>query len=189
MLKGIRHLGNNMIRYNIDRPMSRCVLLNADYSFLNVVDWKRALCLMVKNKVKVLSYSERCIRGAAGVVMRVPAVMRLIKLIRSVYKTHVPFSKRNVFIRDGFKCAYCGNQHGQMTIDHIIPKSRGGKSTFENCVTCCRSCNLQKGSRTPSEARMYLRLRPVQPTISEFIRSRFRRLGIDDLWHQMGYMG
>ena len=166
--------------------MSRCVLLNADYSFLNVVDWKRALRLIVKNKVKVLSYSERCIRGTAGKVMRIPAVMRLIKLIRSVYRTCVPFSKRNVLIRDGFRCAYCGKQHGKMTIDHIIPRSRGGRSTFENCVTCCRSCNLKKGYHTPSEAGMYLRLRPSQPTISEFIRLRFKRLGIDDLWQQMG---
>lgn len=168
--------------------MSRCVLLNADYSFLNVVDWKRALRLIVKNKVKVLSYSQRCIHGTAGKVMRIPAVMRLIKLIRSVYRTCVPFSKRNVLIRDGFRCAYCGKQHGKMTIDHIIPRSRGGRSTFENCVTCCRACNLKKGYHTPSEAGMYPRLRPSQPTISEFIRLRFKRLGIDDLWQQMGLM-
>lgn len=166
--------------------MSQCILLNADYSFMNVVDWKRALRLVVKNKVKVLSYSEQRVHGAEGFVMRVPAVMRLIKLIRSVYRARVPFSKRNVLIRDGFACAYCGVRGVRMTIDHIIPRSRNGRSTFENCVACCRSCNARKGGRSPSQARMYLRLRPYQPTISEFLRLRLKRLGIQDLWKHIG---
>ncbi len=166
--------------------MSQCILLNADYSFLNVVEWKRAVRLVVKDKVTVLSYSERAIQGVEGLVLRVPAVMRLIKLIRSVYRTRVPFSKRNVLIRDGFACAYCGDNSCKMTIDHIIPKSRGGCSTFENCVACCRACNAKKGGRTPSQARMYLRMRPYQPTISEFLRLRLKRLGIHDLWRHIG---
>jgi 5-methylcytosine-specific restriction endonuclease McrA len=162
--------------------MAQCILLNADYSFLNIVDWKRALRLVVKNKVKVLSYSARTIKGVEGAQVPVPAVMRLVKLIRSVYRSRVPFSKRNVLIRDGYHCAYCGNTDGRLTIDHIIPRSRGGRSTFENCVACCRACNLKKGCRTPNEARMYLRKRPVQPTISEFLRIRLQRMGILDLW-------
>ena len=166
--------------------MSQCLLLNADYSFMNVVDWKRALRLVVKNKVTVLTYSEQCIRGAEGLVMRIPAVLKLVKLIRSVYRNRVPFSKKNVVIRDGFICAYCGARGGKMTIDHIIPRSRGGPSNFENCVACCRKCNVEKGSRTPNEAKMYLQRRPHQPTISEFLRLRLQRLGIDDLWEQLG---
>ena len=166
--------------------MAQCILLNADYSFLNVVDWKRALRLVVKNKVKVLTYSERSINSAEGARIPIPAVMRLIKLIRSVYRTRVPFSKRNVLIRDGYCCAYCGDGGGKLTIDHIIPRARGGRSTFENCVSCCRACNLKKGCKTPNEARMYLRKRPVQPTISEFLRFRLQRLGILDLWQHIG---
>jgi CRISPR/Cas system Type II protein with McrA/HNH and RuvC-like nuclease domain len=73
-----------------------------------------------------------------------------------------------------------------MTIDHIMPKSQGGGSTFENCVACCRTCNVIKGNRTPSEARMYLRKRPFQPTISEFMRIKFKRLSLDDLWEHLG---
>ena len=166
--------------------MAQCILLNADYSFLNVVDWKRALRLIVNNKVKVISYSSRSVSGAEGRRIPIPAVMRLIKLIRSVYRTRVPFSKRNVLIRDGYRCAYCGHSGGKLTIDHIIPRSRGGQSNFENCVSCCRACNLKKGCRTPNEARMYLRKRPVQPTISEFLRFRLQRLGILDLWQHIG---
>lgn len=166
--------------------MAQCILLNADYSFLNVVDWKRAVRLVVNNKVKVISYSARSVKSAQGSPIPIPAVMRLIKLIRSVYRTRVPFSKRNVLIRDGYQCAYCGNAHGKLTIDHIIPRSRGGRSTFENCVTCCRTCNVKKGCKTPNEARMYLRRRPVQPTIAEFLRIRLKRLGIFDLWQHVG---
>ena len=83
--------------------MTQCVLLNADYTFLNVVDWKRAMCLLTKDKITVLKYSERIVKTAEGVLMRIPAVMKLIKLIRTLYRTRVPFSKRNVLIRDGFK--------------------------------------------------------------------------------------
>lgn len=166
--------------------MAQCILLNADYSFMNVVDWRRALRLVVKNKVTVLRYSERWIKGAEGLVMRIPAVLKLIKLIRSVYRSRVPFSKRNILVRDDFTCAYCGTRSGKMTIDHIVPRSRGGSSTFENCVACCRTCNTKKGSRTPNEARMYLPRRPHQPTISEFLRLRLERLGIHDLWEQLG---
>jgi len=169
--------------------MSQCILLNADYSFMNIVDWKRALRLVVKNKVTVLSYSERRITGAEGFAIRLPAVMKLIKLIRSVYRSRVPFSKRNVLVRDGFACGYCGVQGTGMTMDHIVPKSRGGPSTFENCVACCRSCNSLKGNRTPHEAHMYLHRQPTQPTISEFLRLRLKRLGIHDLWEQLDLFG
>ena len=166
--------------------MTQCVLLNADYSFMNVVDWKRALRLVVKNKVTVLSYSQHLVRGAEGMVMRIPAVLKLIKLIRAVYRSRVPFSKRNVLIRDGFACSYCGERKGKMTIDHIVPRSRGGPTNFENCVACCRACNTRKGNRLPSEAGMFLNKSHHQPTISEFLRLRLQRVGIQDLWQHLG---
>jgi len=163
-----------------------CVLLNADYSFLNMVSWKRAMCLVAKGKVQVLSYSERIIRGAEGAIFKAPAVMRLIKLIRTIYRARVPFSKRNVLIRDGFRCVYCGAGGPMLTVDHIVPVSRGGASSFENCVACCRSCNMAKGCRTPNEACMYLKKRPYQPTISEFLRMKFKQLGLEGLLRDCG---
>jgi len=93
------------------------------------------MCLLAKGKVQVLKHSERLIRTAEGIAIKIPAVMRLIKLIRTLYVSRVPFSKKNVLIRDGFKCAYCGSHYGKLTIDHIKPKSKGGKTTFENCVS------------------------------------------------------
>ena len=161
--------------------MTQCVLLNADYSFLNLVNWKRAFCLIAKGKVEVVKDSQRTIRNASGAELKVPAVMRLIKLIRTIYRSSVSFTKRNVLVRDRFKCAYCGTRKERLSIDHIIPKSRGGRTNFENCVAACKTCNLKKGGRTPSEAKMYLKARPYQPTISEFLRLKFENLGIHDV--------
>lgn len=166
--------------------MNHCILLNADYSFLNLVGWKRAMCLLAKGKVEVLEGSEDLVRSAGGAEMRVPAVMRLIKLIRTIYRAGVAFTKRNVFVRDGFRCAYCGSRRDRLSIDHIMPKSRGGKTTFENCVAACKGCNLKKGGRTPSEAGMFLRYRPYQPTISEFLRLKFKSLGLSETLAEIG---
>ena len=165
---------------------THCVLLNADYTFLNLVNWKRAICLIAKGKVEVVKDSQKTIRDASGMEMKIPAVMRLIKLIRTIYRTSVAFTKRNVLIRDHFKCAYCGARKERLSIDHIIPKSKGGKMTFENCVAACKACNLKKGGRTPSEARMYLKIKPYQPTISEFLRLKFESLGIHDVLRELG---
>lgn len=166
--------------------MNQCILLNADYTFLNVVSWKRAMCLIAKGKVHVVKHSERLIRTAEGIAIKVPSVMRLIKLIRTLYINKVPFSKKNVLVRDGFKCAYCGNGKERLTIDHIIPKSKGGRATFENCVSSCKSCNNKKGDRTPTEAQMFLKVKAYQPTISEFLRLKIKKLGINDVLKDLG---
>ena len=166
--------------------MDRCILLNADYTFLNVVNWKRAMCLLAKGKIQVLKQSERIIRTAEGIAIKVPAVMRLIKLIRTLYVNRVPFSKKNVLVRDGFKCAYCKSEKRRLTIDHIIPKSRGGKTTFENCVSSCKPCNNKKGNKTPSEVQMYLKVKAYQPTISEFLRLKVKKLGINEVLRDLG---
>ncbi|UCF92050.1 MAG: HNH endonuclease [Desulfobacterales bacterium] len=166
--------------------MTQCVLLNADYTFLNLIHWKRAICLLAKGKVEVIRDSENTVRCSSGIELRIPAVMKLVKLIRTIYRTGVSYNKKNVLIRDGFKCAYCGARNERLTVDHIVPKSRGGHDTFENCVAACRPCNRKKGHRTPREANMFLKMRPYQPTISEFLRLRLKRLGINDILRDFG---
>lgn len=166
--------------------MTSCILLNQDYSFLNVINWKRAMCLVAKGKVQVLAYSEKTVVTGEGMIFKIPAVMKLMKLIRTLYRSKVPFNKRNVLIRDGFKCLYCGSKEGKLTIDHIIPRSRGGKDAFENCVASCRRCNNQKGSRTPREAGMTLSSQPCQPTISEFLFLRAKKMGIMEILRDFG---
>jgi 5-methylcytosine-specific restriction endonuclease McrA len=166
--------------------MTSCILLNADYSFLNVVNWQKAMCLMSKDKVQVLTYSQRIVRTAGGLLLKVPAVVRLIKLIRSLYRSRVPFSKANILVRDCYRCAYCGSKKEKLTLDHIIPKSRGGSSTFENCVASCRPCNNHKGCRTPREAGMVLQIRAYQPTIAEFLQIKVKNLGINRVLRDLG---
>jgi 5-methylcytosine-specific restriction endonuclease McrA len=166
--------------------MTHCILLNADYSFLNLVNWKRAMRLISNDKVQVLTYSRSVVRTAEGLLMRVPAVMRLIKLIRSLYRNRVPFSKANILVRDNYRCAYCGTNTEKLTLDHIIPKSRGGHSTFENCVASCRPCNNRKGCRTPREAGMGLHVKAYQPTIAEFLQLKVKNLGISAVLKEFG---
>ena len=162
------------------------IVLNADYAFLNTISAQKAMCLLAKEKIEVLTYSKRIFRTAMGMMMRVPAVIRLIKLIRTIYKARVPFSKKNVMVRDGFKCAYCGAKDVRLTIDHITPKALGGKSTFENCVASCKPCNSKKGHKLCSEARMYPKVRATQPTVNQFLQLKMKALGInkviDDLF-------
>ena len=162
-----------------------CVLLNGDYSYLCQVDWKKALCLVYSEKAKVLKYSDHLIQGV-GRVFRVPAVMLLIKVVRGIYRNRVPFTKKNVLIRDQYTCVYCHRRQTGLTIDHVIPVSRGGRNDFDNCVACCKSCNTKKGARTPHEAGMHLRKRPYQPTIAEFIRIRLKQTGAYRLLEELG---
>lgn len=162
-----------------------CILLNGDYTFLCLVDWKKAMCLMFSDKVKVLKYSNRTIQGVEK-VFRAPAVLVLMKIVRSVYRGRVPFSKKNVLVRDRFACAYCGKAVKPLTIDHVIPRSKGGKTDWDNCVACCRGCNINKGAKTPREARMHLIKRPFQPTIAEFIGIRLRQSAVYDVLVELG---
>jgi 5-methylcytosine-specific restriction endonuclease McrA len=141
--------------------------------------------LVFADKVKVLKYSDRIIQGVEK-VFRAPAVLLLIKVVRSVYRGRVPFSKKNVMIRDQFTCAYCGRTGKPLTLDHVIPRSKGGTTKWENCVAFCKACNLNKGAKTPKEARMSLIRRPCQPTIAEFIRIRLKQSAVYDVLVELG---
>ena len=162
--------------------MNGVVLLNADYSFLTIVSWQKAVCMVLQEKVQVLKNSERLIKNVSGSVkIHVPEIIKLVKYIRSIYKNKVPFNRRNVLIRDNHTCQYCGSITGQMTIDHVLPVSKGGPSSFENCVCCCKSCNSNKADKTPQQAGMSLNKRPFQPTIMEFIKIRLQNQHIDQI--------
>ncbi len=158
--------------------MTQCVVLNADYTYLNTVSIKKALCLLAKEKVEVLKHSGQVFRTGLGLVMKIPSIIRLVKLIRTLYKARVPFSKKNVMVRDGFKCAYCKIKDVRLTIDHIVPKARGGKSTFENCVASCKPCNSRKGHKSCREAKMFPKVSAHQPTVMEFLQLKMKAQGI-----------
>ena len=169
--------------------MERVILLNSDYSFLNTINWKKAMRLLAKEKVEVLKATEKILRSSERTwELYIPKILRLIKLVRSVYRTRVPYSKKNIIYRDKFTCQYCGKKEKKMTIDHVLPSSKGGKSSFENCVASCKPCNNKKNDKTPREANMVLKRRPFQPTIMEFITIKMKLLGIDkilkELWNE-----
>ncbi len=165
-----------------------CIVLNGDYSYLCMVSWKRAIKLVMAGKVRVLKYSDDVVKCARTVV-QIPAVVALIRIVRMVYRSKVPFSKKNVLIRDRNQCVYCGIRSRNLTMDHVIPRSRRGKTGFDNCVACCRSCNSKKGARTPREAGMFLKKRPYQPTISEFMRLKLKQSPAIDYLIELGLYG
>jgi len=165
--------------------MNRCIVLNGDYSFLNTISWRRALCLLMKGKAEALKYADRVVHCADGSEIKIPLVMRLIKVIRLIYKNRVPYTKRNIMVRDNHICCYCGGTE-HLTIDHVIPESRGGKTSFENCVTACFPCNNKKNNRTPREANMFLNKKPHAPTISEFFMLKMKNLGLDKFLKELG---
>jgi len=165
--------------------MDRCVVLNGDYTFLNTIGWRRAVCLVIKGTTEVLKYGDRVIHSADGSAIKIPLVIKLLKVIRMIYRNKVPFSKRNLIIRDNYRCVYC-NRKTNLTIDHMIPISQGGKTSWENCVTACIDCNNKKRNRTPSEAKMYPNKLPYAPTISEFFRLKMKQLGVDAFLKDIG---
>ncbi len=144
------------------------LVLNADfrplsYFPLSLWSWQSAVKAVFLDRVNVVSEYERVIRSPSWEV-RVPSVISL--------KAYVPMSRRpaftrfNVFLRDSFSCQYCGGGYPteELTFDHVVPRSRGGKTVWTNVVTACEPCNLRKGHRLPCESRVYPRCRPVVPT-------------------------
>lgn len=171
--------------------MDNVIVLNSNYQFLNFCSWKRALTLVNAGKAKVLKESEKIVKNITGTfTFKIPYVILLVKMIRQIFKRRVPWSKRNVFLRDGFTCQYCGKKNLKSPeLEHIVPKSKGGKNTFENCVCACKECNRFKGDRLPSEAGIFLKKQPKQPTISEFLMAKLEQSNaknvLDDLFESM----
>lgn len=155
------------------------VVLNADLSYLNVVGWQRALKMVESGKAEVVKSGEEVITNfEKSHRFVIPHVVRLTRFIKEIFKCKVPFSKRNVKIRDEYSCQYCGKRSSKLTIDHVQPISRGGKDSWENCVACCHSCNINKGSKLIPETNMNLKSKPKAPSGFEFFAKRIEAMGI-----------
>jgi len=143
---------------------TRTLLLSQGYEPLQIISWQRALTLHALAKVDVVASYDAEVR-AVSLVVRVPAVVRLRKAFPRRARP-VKFSRVNIYARDGYRCQYCGATCtvSELTYDHVIPRSRGGRTTWENIVSACYACNRRKANRTPAEAGMALRKRPVRPT-------------------------
>jgi 5-methylcytosine-specific restriction endonuclease McrA len=148
----------------------RVLVLNASYEPLNVCTVRRALVLILKEKAEVLERGDDVLRSETMRIDR-PEVIRLISFVRVPRDIHRRrITRKAVLARDGWTCQYCGsNRHG-LTVDHVIPRSRGGESVWENIVASCAPCNRKKGNRLPQEIRMHPRRRPRPPGPTVFIR-------------------
>jgi 5-methylcytosine-specific restriction endonuclease McrA len=133
--------------------MSQVLVLNATYEPLNVVSLRRAVVLLLKQKAEIVEAAEAWLRSERASIP-LPLVIRLVYYVRIPRHFSLPLSRRTVLARDHYTCQYCGAQPGKanLTIDHVLPRSRGGETRWENIVTACAPCNRRKGSRTPEEA-------------------------------------
>ncbi|HZZ47594.1 MAG TPA: HNH endonuclease [Pseudonocardia sp.] len=141
---------------------SRVLLLNATFEPLAVVTARRAVLLMLSGKAELV---QAALDGGAfhseSMTVTAPSVMRLSRYVRVPYRTSVPMTRAGVLRRDGRICAYCGKRAD--TIDHVIPRSRGGTHSWENCVAACRACNSRKADRLLIELGWSLRVQPAPP--------------------------
>jgi 5-methylcytosine-specific restriction endonuclease McrA len=145
--------------------MSKQVLvLNASYEPLSLVSVRRAVVLLLREKAELLEGTQQMLRSSNRLIP-VPLVIRLVHYVRLPHRK-VPSTRAAVMLRDAFACQYCGEQPGRhyLTVDHVVPRSRGGKHNWENLVTACTRCNQKKGSLTPEEASMQLIRRPFEPS-------------------------
>jgi len=149
--------------------MQHVLVLNASYEPLNVCSTRRAHVLVWKGKAEVVERLDEPLRTATNTYVR-PHVIRLVSYVRVPQSVKRRISRRALFARDGWRCVYCGTASGRLTLDHVVPRSRGGDSVWENVVTSCAPCNLRKGNRSLEEARMVLVRQPRPPQPVLFIR-------------------
>lgn len=143
--------------------MNRPVLvLNQNYEALNLCSCRRALVLVLEGKAEMLVARPAQLWSASG-PFPCPSVIRLHAMVRRP-RPSMRLSRREVFIRDNFTCQYCGRRGNDLTIDHVIPRSRGGQHSWLNLVSACRGCNHRKGGKLLHEARMQLYRQPFEPS-------------------------
>lgn len=140
------------------------LVLSPGYEPVARVHWQRAVTLLFMGKVEIVEeYEDKEIRSVTFAI-KMPSVVRFLKAIRGK-KRAIKFSRENVFTRDNGKCQYCGGpvSRAEATYDHVVPRALGGKTDWDNIVIACVTCNQKKGGKTPEQAKMHLRVRPVRP--------------------------
>lgn len=147
---------------------SRVLVLNFDYSPISVCSVQRAFLLVYLQKAEMLAGAKDGLLHSVTQTFPMPAVIRLLRYIPVPYKG-VMLTRQNVFKRDGHTCQYCGTQK-DLTLDHVIPRSKNGKSSWSNLVTACKRCNSRKGNNSPEAAGLQLKNKPIRPSYLEFLR-------------------
>ncbi len=164
----------------------RVLVLNASYEPLQLISVRRAVVLLLQEKAELVEAATQQLR-ASGFSLDLPLVIRLVRYIKIPRRLRLPCSRRGVLARDRDTCQYCGMQPGRanLTVDHVVPRSQGGQTVWENVVTACRECNHKKGGRTPEQANMELKVKPRQPQYVAF--ALLGELEDHDVWRKYAY--
>jgi 5-methylcytosine-specific restriction endonuclease McrA len=165
-----------MVNERLQKPV---LVLNASYEPINICAARRALILVLKGVASAEETSAHAVHSARN-AMRLPSVIRLLEYRRIPRQTRA-LSRKNILMRDRYTCQYCHRTlpSGELTLDHVIPRSRAGESNWENLVACCNPCNNRKGNRTPEESGMKLARQP-RPFSLHTSRHLMRMLGKGD---------
>jgi 5-methylcytosine-specific restriction endonuclease McrA len=164
---------------SLGRLNAKVLILNQNYEPLSVINVKKAVVLLYLGKVELVEAHQGRDLHAITAAMPCPSIVRLGVYVRIPYKKII-LSRKNILRRDGHCCQYCGRGDLALTIDHILPVSRGGEDSWENLVCACVRCNNRKGDRLPEEAAMPLRRSPIRPNYVTFIRHFVGSM--DDRW-------
>lgn len=150
--------------------MGRKVLvLNQDFSAISVCTVPKAFLLVYLNKAEMVAALENQTLRSVSREFPLPSIIRLHNYVNIPYRNGIVLNRQNIFKRDSNQCQYCGSGK-DLTLDHVMPRSRGGKSSWDNLITACKSCNGKKGDFTPEEANMDLRQKPFKPNFVMFLR-------------------
>lgn len=148
--------------------MTQVLVLNQDYQAFQVCGVRAAFVLVLLEKAELVAHHPRRRLHSASNSFPLPVVIRLRHYVQLPYR-RVPLTRQNVYRRDGYRCVYCGSPK-HLTLDHLLPRARGGPNSWKNLVTACQPCNSTKGDRTPEEAGLTLRQRPFQPGFFMFLQ-------------------
>lgn len=162
---------------------NRVLILNQDYSALTVCSVERAFLLVFLEKAEMVADIKDVFLRTVSTAYPMPSIIRLNGYVKLPYRG-VLLNRQNIFKRDGNKCLYCGAVNN-LTLDHVIPRSRGGASSWDNLASACRNCNSKKGDFTPEEAEMPLKHLPYKPSFLIFLRDLSGT--VDDQWYP--YLG
>lgn len=165
-MRGIRRSGKSILNREV-------LVLNDNFQPLMVCTARRAICLVYLQKVDVLE-KYRDVVHSPTTAMHIPSVVRVSRYVH-LNGSEIVLSRKNVLKRDHHECQYCGQRSVPMTIDHVLPKERGGKDSWDNLVCCCHACNRRKGSRTPEEWGTGLSRRPRKPSRIRYIQQLVKK--------------
>jgi 5-methylcytosine-specific restriction endonuclease McrA len=164
---------------------AKVLILNQNYEPMSIVNVRKAIVLLYLGKAELIETNDTLRVRSISTSMPFPSILRLGVYIRVPYKKII-LSRKNILRRDAHKCQYCGRSDLTLTVDHVMPVSRGGEDSWENLVCACVHCNNKKGDRTPDEAQMPLRRNPMRPNHVTFIRHFVGSL--DERWKPYLFM-